>query len=350
MQVLFSQRAASTQWEPLAISRLPGLSVWAWFRPQQAPSGLTVGIPPELCQSYPTGLPLTVADLLHSAGVALPQFQAVSLYGGPWQPAAAFGPYLNHPVPLPGGDGGNEIGLLVMEQAAASPAHIPGHVPGPPGVPGYGQPPMSGYAEQGYQGFPEHTDFHDAEPPPANAAQMYDRIESSWKSAVQMERQLTGVRQKLSGMLNSLNKLDRELTPEERLSADREDKDNWEEARRWARDLAAKCHREIKQFDIGMTSAAGRKNAMQAFFEQVIEPRQPCNDLETYRREFETYRKDMVNLQRAMTSAAQAATQNGTQRSQRVLSSIGKKIRERRRRMREPVGGTNMDRSCRRKS
>lgn len=310
------------------IPRLPGLTLWAWFRPQQMPSGVTIGIPPEVSQSYPSGLPFSTADLLLSAGIGLPQFQAVSLFGGAWQPAAAFAAYLNQPVPVPTADVRPEVGLLVLEQTA---------VPA-----GFVQSPQMGF---------DATDF--AEPTdaaPATTGQMYDRIETAWKSAIQMERQLAGVRQKLSGMLNSLNKLDRELTPEERLSADREDKDNWEEARRWARDLAAKCHREIKQFDIGLTSAAGRKNSMQAFYEQVIEPRQPCRDLETYRREFETYRKDMVNLQRAMTSAVQAASQNGTQRAQRVLSSIGKKIRERRRRMREPVGGTNMDRSCRRKS
>ncbi|MCR9201574.1 MAG: hypothetical protein NXI04_23265 [Planctomycetaceae bacterium] len=310
------------------IPRVPGLTLWAWFRPHQMPSGVRIGIPPEVCQRYPAGLPFTMADLLLSAGIAMPQFQAVSLFGGAWQPAAAFAVYLNQPVPVPAGNARSEIGLLAVEQA--------------PVAGGFVSPPMAGF---------DTTDAVDPmESAPTTSGQMYDRIETAWKSAIQMERQLAGVRQKLSGMLNSLNKLDRELTPEERLSADREDKDNWEEARRWSRDLAAKCHREIKQFDIGLTSAAGRKNSMQAFYEQVIEPRQPCSELETYRREFETYRKDMVNLQRAMTSAVQAASQNGTQRAQRVLSSIGRKIRERRRRMREPVGGTNMDRSCRRKS
>lgn len=319
------------QWELMTIARIPGLSVWSWYRPQHLPSGMTVSIPRDLIQSYPAGLPFTVADLLIAAGIPMPQFQAVSLFGGVWQPAATFAPYLNQAVLVPATAARLEIGLLVLEAAMVPTVSVPlMSVPGP---------------------IQDVADFDaGVDSATATTGQMYDRIESSWKSAIQMERQLAGVRQKLSGMLNSLNKLDRELTPEERLSADREDKDNWEEARRWARDLAAKCHREIKQFDIGMTSSAGRKNSMQAFYEQVIEPRQPCSDLETYRREFETYRKDMVNLQRAMTSAVQAASQNGTQRSQRVLGSIGRKIQERRRRMREPVGGTNMDRSCRRKS
>ena len=56
-----------------------------------------------------------------------------------------------------------------------------------------------------------------------------------------------------------------------------------------------------------------------------------------------------MNLQRAMNTAIQAATQNGTARSQRITGTIQRKIQERRRRLREPIGGTNMDRSCRRR-
>lgn len=328
MQIAFSQRPASVQWEPLAIARIPGLTLWAWYRPQHLPSGVTISIPAEVIGAYPNGMPFTVNDLLVSAGVAPNQFQAVSLFGAAWQPGAMFAAYLNHAVPMIAPGAPAEIGLsfheqIMMPQAYAPMAAMPAMVGG--------------------------EDFGVEEPAPTSKAQLYDRIESSWKAAVQMERQMTGTRKKLSGILNSLNKLDRELTPEERLSADREDKDNWEDARRWARDLASKCHREIKQFDIGMTSSAGRRNGIQQIFEQIIEPRRPCNDLEAHHRDFQTYRKDMTNLQRAMTSAAQAASQNGTQRSQRVLSSIQKKIQERRRRMREPIGGTNMDKSCRRK-
>jgi len=165
-----------------------------------------------------------------------------------------------------------------------------------------------------------------------------------------MERQMAGMRQKLASTLASLGKLDRDLRPEERLAADREDRDAWQDVRRWVRDLSAKCHREIKAFDIGMTSGAGKRNGMEEIYQQVIEPRVPCVTLEEHHREFEMYRKDMLNLQRAMSSAQQAAAQNGTSRAQRVLGTINRKIRERRLKMREPIGGVNMDRSCRRKT
>ena len=297
------------------------MSIWAWFRPQQLPGGVMFMIPNEVLAAYPAGLPFTLGDLLMSLGVDASAFQGVSLFGGPMQPAVSFFPYLNSPITgfTPGAR--PEITVMLAEMAPATTAP---------------------------EGLPEESDIAPSGDGDSKQV-MYQRIESSWKAAIQMERQMTGLRQKLSGLVNSLGKLDRELTPEERLSADREDRDAWEDARRWCRDLGGKCHREIKQFDIGMTSAAGRRNWMQQVYETIIEPRQPCNELESHRREFEVYRKDMTNLLRAMTSAVQAASQNGTSRSQRVLGVIGRKIRERRAKMRDPIGGVNLDKSCRRK-
>lgn len=329
MQIPFLQRPVSQQWEPLPVARVPGLILWAWFRPQHLLSGMTIGIPPAVVSASVTGFGFSVNDLLLSAGVMLQQFQAVSLFGGQWQAVGAFGPFLHHAVPAVPPGVAPQIALSFFEPMMA-PAVTAAHPP---------------FAVAAVDVLDDDLD----QSPPTSNAQLYDRIESSWKAAIQMERQMTGTRKKLSGLLSALNKLDRDLTPEERLSADREDKDSWEDARRWARDLAAKCHREIKQFDIGMTSGAGRRNLMAQVYEQVIEPRKPCSELDTHHRNFQTYRKDMTSLQRAMTSAVQAASSNGTQRSQRVLSSIQKKIQDRRRRMREPVGGTSMARSCRRK-
>lgn len=178
---------------------------------------------------------------------------------------------------------------------------------------------------------------------------MQQRIEAAWKSAIQIERQLTGLRQKLSSMQTALGKLDRELTPDERLASDREDRDEWADVRRWLRDLQGKCHREIKAFDIGMTSSAGVKNTLEQRFLETTEGRVRVTDLPTLRKEFEKYRKDLMCLQRAMTAALQSSVQNGTQRAQRVIGKIGVKIREMRARNREPIAGTNMDRTCRRK-
>lgn len=325
------------------MQRVPGLMLWAWFRPQHLPNGLQVRIPPELQLAWPAGFPFTLADVLTSAGIDLPSVQAVSMLGAPWQSAADAGAWMHVAVPpvVPGAV--PEIAVQVVAPVAMSTAV-------PPVV---SAPAADAEASQGVANADSESD-----PQTAGAAGgrggaqqlMYDRIETAWRSSLQMERQMAGLRQKLASILNTLGKLDRDLHPDERLAADREDRDAWHDTRRWLRDLGAKCHREIKSFDVGMTSAAGRRNAIEEVYRQIIEPRAPSNDLAAISREFESYRKDMVNLQRTMQTALQAASQNGTQRASRVLGVIGRKIRERRARMREPLGGTNLDKSVRRKS
>ncbi len=339
MQISFSQRQPSAQWEPLPILRIPGLSVWAWFRPANLPAGVTFAIPPELQSVYPGGFPFTVIDLLQSAGIPMEQFQSVSLFGSEWQPAAAAAGWFGQPVP-PVQPGGNpEIMVAVQEMAMATPMmQVPMQIP-------MAQMPVQATYAAG-----EPDDFDDVSDADLESGTMYDRIEASWRTAIQMERQMAGLRQKLSSMVGTLGKLDRDLTPEERNAADREDRDAWHDARRWVRDLGARCHREVKAFDIGMTSAAGKRNWMEQQYNQVVKPRAATSDLDTVRREFESYRKDMVNLQKAMNAALQAANQNGTSRANRVLAVLRKKIQARRISMRQPLGGMNMDRSCRRKT
>ena len=348
---MFTARHPSTTWEALPIARCPGMAVWAWFRPAAMPSSVTVMVPVEVSSAYPAGLPFSVSDLLMAAGIDGSQFLAVSLYGAPWQQAQAYLPYLNQVIPSPVLGASSEILLSVFEAAySAFPVVQPAVI-----QPAVGQATVGATTDWGQHGIApvtaasEEVPSHGGDEEIFGGKSLYDRIEASWNAAVQMERQMTGLRQKLSTLANTLSKMDRDLSPEERLAADREDKDGWEDARRWVRDLAGKCHREVKAFDIGMTSSAGRRTWMEQTYQTVIEPRVESAELETYRREFETYRKDTMNLQRAMNSAIQAATQNGISRSQRITGSIQKKIQARRRQMREPIGGTNMDRSCRRR-
>ncbi len=320
-QILFAARPPSIQWEPLPLARFPGMNVWAWFRPGNLPSGITIRIPPEFAAAYAAGFPFTLADLVTAAGADVHQFHSISLFGGPWQPSATFFPFLNHPIPSAPPGASSEICIALTDTPIATPAPV---------VNTGSQPPLVG-AGVG-------TD-----------ASMYDRIEALWKACVQMERQMSALRSKLASMLQSLGKLDRDLAPQERVAAERDDRDAWDESRRWLRDMSAKCHRELKAFDIGMTSGAGKRNALEHLYQTVIEPRVPQNDLESIHRNFEMHRKEVVNLQRAMTTALQAASTNGTQRAHRVLAAIGKKMLARRAKMREAIGGTNMDKSVRKK-
>lgn len=308
----FSQRPASANWEPLPIPRVPGICLWAWYRPASLPNGVMVSVPAEVSAACPTGFSFTMADLLMAAGVAVNQLHAVSLFGGAWQPASVFAPVLNLPVPAVVAGSSPEISIAVLEHSAEVPSVTPE-------VSNF---PMRGSDVAG-------PDLSLADDDGATAS-MYRRIEASWKATIQMERQMTGLRAKLASMTGTLGKFDRELSPEERLASDRNDRDAWQDARRWLRDLSTKCNRELKAFDIGVTSGAGRRNWMEQIYQTVIEPRQPTDDLESYSREFEAYRKTMVTLQIAMNSALQGAGMNGTQRAQRVLSGIGRKVRAKR--------------------
>jgi hypothetical protein len=308
----FSQRPASAQWEPLPIARIPGMCLWAWYRPANVPNGFTVSIPAEVSAACPTGFPFSMADLLMAGRITLNQLHSVSVFGGIWQPANTFGPFLNLAVPaiVPGSL--PELSIAVLEYPAEAPASAPQF---------FGLPADNSDVAQ-----MELTLGDDD----GSTASMYRRIDASWKATIQMERQMTGLRAKLASMVATLGKLDRELSPEERLASDREDRDAWQDARRWLRDLTTKCHRELKSFDIGATSGAGKRSWMEQIYQSVIEPRTPTDELESYSREFETYRKNMVTLQIAMNTALQGAGMNGTQRAQRVLSAIGRKVRAKR--------------------
>ncbi len=349
------------------MARLQGVVLWAWYRPAHLPSGVVVTLPAELLTAFPGGFPMTLGDVLTATGVPPQHFQAVSLFGCEWQSASIFAPFVNHPLPAVPVGGRAEIVIAVGEQQVMMPM-----IPMMPVVPIHqsgtnvfgtetaampvdanafaGQAVYPGLlSEDVGQGFADDSEFEDSGTPLTDDM-MYLRIEAAWKGARQIERQTTGLRQKLGSMQAVLGKLDRDLSPDERLASDREDRDDWADVRRWLRDLQAKCHREIKAFDIGMTSGAGGRRHLEDVFLTRIEPRAAAGQLEVYRAEFEQFRKDMVSLQRAMNAALQAASLNGTQRAQRILGKIAGKIREMRARNREPLGGTNIDRTVRKKS
>ena len=357
-----SQRQPSSQWEPLAIDRLPGLVLWAWFRPAALPSGIMISIPPELIQNSPTGFPISLADILSAAGVYPQQFQAVALFGGIWQPAAVVAAFVNHPLPPVPPGGRAEIlisffepvlmpmpmAIMPMPQEYNRIASEPGSLQATASAEDDLDECLNSASVDWNEELAEDLEFEDAGELLTDDT-MFNRIEALWKSATQLERQMTGLRQKLSAMQTALGKMDRELAPDERLASDREDRDEWNDTRRWIRDLQSKCHREVKAFDIGMTSSAGGRHYLENIFTTIIEPRIKSSKLAQYRTEFEKHRKDMVSLQRGMVAALTTSAQNGTQRAQRVLGKIARKIRELRARNREAIGGTNMDRSVRRK-
>jgi hypothetical protein len=154
-----------------------------------------------------------------------------------------------------------------------------------------------------------------------------DRIAADWRASLQLEHQLELARKLLCDAQHRLHTLNRDLTPDERLYADRMDQNEWQDARRWIRDVDSRVSKLIKDHDIGMASAAGRRNWFESIYQQVVVPRRPCEGLDDIRREFEQYRKTVQTMLLHMNNAQTMATQDGERRAQQVLTRIAAKVR-----------------------
>ena len=113
--------------------------------------------------------------------------------------------------------------------------------------------------------------------------------------------------------------LDRDLSPEERLHGDRQDKSDWQEVRRSLKDAATKLNRYVKEHDVGETSAAGKKVWFTEVFRKFVEPKRPCEEIFELHREFEAYRKRLQLLLQNMGLAHTNVAQEVERRAQQVL-------------------------------
>src|SRR5262249_53192800 len=136
------------------------------------------------------------------------------------------------------------------------------------------------------------------------------------------------LRKQLSGAQTRITTIDRDLNPEERMYADRQAKNDWQEARRWLKDSAAKLARYIKEHDTGDTSNAGKREWFVKAYEELVIPRRPFEKLIQVQRTFESHRKRRKILQTAMTTALQFATSEGERRAQMVLERIARSVRD----------------------
>jgi len=294
--VPFSERPASSNWEAITVPGTSGVSCRAWFRPETLPAGVAVTLPPELSASTAPVLPFSLLQIIAAVGVSWEQLASVSLYGGQWQSAATCQPLAGQQLESPAAGASPQILLAVIDSQIV---HSPS------------APAPAAATEQ------------------SSSTGLFNRVETEWKACQGMERQLSGLRQQLSLVFGRLGSLDRDLRPEERLAADRIDQDDWQDARRWIRDASSKVHRCIKAHDIGVTSAAGRRNVIQQTYDQASATQKATGDLSTCLHEIEIYRKELANLFHSMSSALQVANVNGIQRAQRILSRIAARVRAR---------------------
>jgi hypothetical protein len=295
------QRPPSTAWEQVPLPELPGAAVWVWFRPPTAPAGLVFQVPLPTWQAF--GGRLTVRRLVTAVGLFPQMIQAWTIQGTTVPAMMGTNPLLDHPLPppIPGVDSTIIVHLASVSPPAAAPPVMPMQ---PAAVPTPGA-----VADRGSES-------------------VYAAIDSDWNAIRLIEAQLMGVRKQLNGLAGKLQSLNRDLNTEERMAADNQDTREWQDVRRWLRDSAAQVSRALRNYDIGVTSAAGNRNRFDDLYEKVIAPRRPVEGLAAIQLQFESHRKTVQSVQTEMQSVLTTATRDGEQRAQQLLSRIHTKMRK----------------------
>jgi hypothetical protein len=309
----FAARPASTTWEQIPLPGSAAGFFWAWFKPPAAPECVVIRFPEEMFRVGAEAPATSARQVLQATGLDPDHVRGWLLYGVPFDPGV-FAAVLDQPIPPPpvGADPDLRVYVAAPHAQAVSEA-----MPAPTAGPG-------------------------------DVAHIFDMIDTEWISTLQLEKQLVLLRKQLSGMLTRITTLDRDLSPEEGMYADRQAKNDWQEARRWLKDSAAKLTRYIKEHDTGETSNAGKREWFVSTYQQLVRPRRPVENMVQLHRDFELHRKRLQILQTNMTTALQFAGSDGERRAQMVLERIARSVRDKRakqrgRRENEPIRKKHLD-------
>ncbi len=285
----FAVRPASVTWEWLPLDESGTNHVWAWFRPSAAPQGAVFRLAEAGGSEDVVAESVTLGSVLSAAGIDPATVSAWMLFGviypGPATGGAAAMVEQSIPVPREG------IDPSIMVQVAV--------------------PAVGGLM-------------------PMINDSVYDTIAAHWMAVQKSESKLISLRKQLAGMMTRLNTLNRDLNHEEKAHASRQDRDDWEDARRWLRNAVSGLSRYIKAFDVGDTRLAGKKEWLQKIYEDCVVARQPIENPQAVESEFEFYRKSLMNLESQMSGALSHAGQEGQTRAQGVLAQIAAKVRRNR--------------------
>ena len=284
-----AERPPSSTWEAIPFPDEPHTFCWAWFKPATVPNGLVVRIPDETFRDPARRLPVTLRRVLAAVGVDPRTVALWSLYGVGYDAQQGASPALDFAIPEPGAaaDPSIHIFLHALPVPFTPPAVAPGRSGGDP----------------------------------------FARIAEEWNLSLQLELQLAAAAKQLNATLQRLNSLNRDLSSDEGRAADQLDKKEWQDARRWLRDIAARVSRFLKDHHIGMTSTAGKRGSFESIYEQYVVPRRSFDGLAQAERDFEQYRKTMQTLLNNMNAAQTSATQDGERRAQLILTRISAKVR-----------------------
>lgn len=292
----FAERPASQTWETIPIGDRADHLAWAWFKPANVPNGMILRVPDALYQTDPHfAAQITLRWLLHSSGVDPASLAMWQVYGVTYDGMQGMNPLLDLPVPPPVPGMDPSIVVYIAAQQFVPVATVE---------------PATSTTEKW------------------SIEEMFDHMDNDWRAAMDTDKDMVRKRKKLADMHKTLKNLNRDLNPQERLHGTNEDKREWIDARRWLRDCMVRIEVCIRDFDIGDTSAAGRKRMLEHLNKQYVQPRKQFEGMEQAQRDFEAYRKAVTTLQMHMNNAYQVAAINGERRAQAILGRIAAKVRE----------------------
>jgi hypothetical protein len=290
----FAERIPSTAWESIPFPDDPHSFFWAWFKPAGAPQGLVIRVPDEIYREPTRRGAVTMRRVLAAAGIDARAVAMWTLYGTAYDAQQGLSPALDFPIPATAAGVDPSIHIVVN-------SFVPALVAAGP--------------------------LPTAVAPSSGGNDAFAHVDEEWSLSLVLEQQLAAAAKQLNATLLRLNSLNRDLSSDEGRAADQLDKKEWQDARRWLRDIAARVSRFLKDHHIGMTSAAGKRGSFEAIYEQYIVPRRNFDGLVQAERDFEQYRKTMQTLLNNMNTAQTSAVQDGERRAQLVLTRISAKAR-----------------------
>ena len=291
----FTQRPASVGWETVALVPGTAIGMWVWCKPPHAPLDLIVRVPIETFQAL--GGNLSLRQIAFAVGAELAQVQGFTLQAAFIEAHGGANPLLDHPVPPtpPWAD----IAIRMRSLVPLTPA-----------VPMQAMPTAVASSTTSPQG---QTAAH--------------AIEADWTAVSHMETQLMTLRKQLAALQAKLQTLNRDLSADENVAADNQDRREWQDTRRWLRDASSLASRYIKEADSGVTSMAGNKRRLEQLVEEARAGRLSAQQLANAQNEIESHRKTVLNIQNQMQNALQSASRDGEQRAQQVMARISAKVR-----------------------
>lgn len=323
----FHQMTVSTAWQPVTLGagsyQAMPLLVWNWVKPVTFANGLVYLIPPETFQHPQAAQVLTVRQLLIASGLNPASCWQWFYLGQMYEGMGGTNPLLDYP--LPPSTEGIDPHVYVTFVVDTAPAAMPVSTSASSVLMAASIAPQAMLDD--FASVLNAAPAAGADFPTGELEVLFRNIENDWKSIYHLEKNLGIARKQLDALMGRLNGLNKDLSPEERNSASQLEQKEWQDVRRRLRDLQTNISRLMKEHDMGITSAAGKRTYFEQIYQDYVLPRIPFEGLRQAYRDIEMHRKMLSNLQNQINTVMQKAQQDGEARAQLVLRRIQDSVR-----------------------